>query len=254
MSMPPVYIGTAGWTIPRAEQTRFPEAGSHLARYSAVLPAVEINSCFYKSHRPATYTRWAASVPASFRFSLKVPRAITHERELRDATPLLEAFLTETAPLGEHRGCLLVQLPPNLSFDPSMRAFFTDLRERFAGSVACEPRHESWFSPPAQHTLEDNHIAGVAADPPRGTATIEPHGWRGLAYYRWHGSPRTYYSTYDAPAVHRIGATIAALRAAGIPGWSIFDNTALGAATGNALELLRYLSDAELTPSTFVAT
>jgi aspartate/methionine/tyrosine aminotransferase len=58
---------------------------------------VEINSSFYRPHRPSTYERWAASVPASFRFSVKVPRSITHERRLADADALLDAFLAEHA-------------------------------------------------------------------------------------------------------------------------------------------------------------
>jgi uncharacterized protein YecE (DUF72 family) len=240
-----VYIGCAGWALPRASQTRFPHTGSHLEHYAARFPAVEINSCFYRAHRPTTYARWAATVPHSFRFSLKIPRTITHELGLRKTMPLLETFLAETSHLGEHRGCLLVQLPPRLEFDLSLLGFFRGLRERFVGSVACEPRHESWFAPRAQRVLEDFCIAGVAADPPRGRAGIEPHGWRGLAYYRWHGSPRTYYSSYDPITLRRIGDTVATLGKAGIPVWCIFDNTALSAATDNALELLHYLDGTE---------
>lgn len=239
------YVGCAGWALPRALQPHFPDTGSHLERYAARFPAVEINSCFYRNHRPKIYARWAASVPLSFRFSLKIPRTITHELGLRQAMPLLDAFLAETAHLGAQRGCLLIQLPPQLEFKPSLRGFFTGFRERFSGSVACEPRHESWFAPRAQRVLEDFCIAGVAADPPRGRAGIEPHGWRGLAYYRWHGSPRTYYSSYDPITLRRIGDTVAMLGKTGIPVWCIFDNTALGAATDNALKLLHYLDGTE---------
>ncbi|HWP34406.1 MAG TPA: DUF72 domain-containing protein, partial [Thermodesulfobacteriota bacterium] len=59
-----VLVGCAGWAIPRAAAGAFPGPGSHLERYARVLPAVEINSSFYRSHRPRTYARWAASVPA----------------------------------------------------------------------------------------------------------------------------------------------------------------------------------------------
>ena len=57
-----IHIGTAGWNIPSQHAAEFPGAGSHLARYGARLPAVEINSSFYRPHRPATYARWAATV------------------------------------------------------------------------------------------------------------------------------------------------------------------------------------------------
>src|ERR1700710_2034231 len=107
-----VRIGCAGWSLPRAEASHFAAAGSHLERYVARFEAVEINSSFHRPHRPATYARWAASVPPSFRFSVKVPKAITHDLRLRDAHGLLQTFLAEAAGLGDRLGCLLVQLPP----------------------------------------------------------------------------------------------------------------------------------------------
>src|SRR5688572_17535989 len=76
------YIGCAGWSLPKKFADAFPAEGSHLVRYAARLPAVEINSSFYRPHRPTTYEKWAASVPTGFRFSVKVPKWITHERRL----------------------------------------------------------------------------------------------------------------------------------------------------------------------------
>jgi uncharacterized protein YecE (DUF72 family) len=81
------YVGTTGWSIPRAEQRRFPAGESHLARYSQVLPAVEIDSTFHRTHRVATFERWAASVPRAFRFSIKIPRTITHDQRLGPNNP-----------------------------------------------------------------------------------------------------------------------------------------------------------------------
>src|SRR6476660_2062354 len=143
-----IRIGTAGWTLPREHQPAFPADGSHLTRYAAVLDAAEINSTFRRSHRPATLARWAASVAASFRFSVKVPRAITHDARLVAVEPLLDAFLHEIAPLGDRIGCMLVQLPPSLGLDAAVAArFLAALRERHAGPVALEPRHADWFAP-----------------------------------------------------------------------------------------------------------
>ena len=56
--------------------------GTHLERYSKVLSCAEINSTFYRSHRPSTWKKWVESVPESFRFSVKAPKAITHETNL----------------------------------------------------------------------------------------------------------------------------------------------------------------------------
>ena len=71
-------IGCAGWSIHKDAAAAFPVEGSHLERYARVFPAVEINSSFYRPHKPETYARWADSVPDGFRFAVKVPRAITH--------------------------------------------------------------------------------------------------------------------------------------------------------------------------------
>ena len=90
-----IRIGTAAWSIPKQHAAPFPVAGSHLERYGAVFNAVEINSSFYRPHRTATYERWAASVPDGFRFAVKVPKAITHERRLKDVGDLLDRFLSE---------------------------------------------------------------------------------------------------------------------------------------------------------------
>ena len=151
---PTVYVGTAGWSLPREAQPHFPAEGTHLTRYAARFPAVEINSSFYRPHRPATYARWAESVPEDFRFSVKVPKAITHTARLADAEALLDAFLAEASALGAKLGCLLVQLPPSLAFDEETAgAFFRALRERYEGPVACEPRHPTWFDAPAEALL-----------------------------------------------------------------------------------------------------
>ena len=233
------YVACAGWSVPRTAQARFPAAGSHLERYAAVLPAVEINSSFYRPHRPSTYARWAASVPAAFRFAVKVPRTITHERRLRDAAELLEAFFAEIGGLGRKLGPLLVQLPPSLALDlPIAGDFFSLLRDRHDGPVVAEPRHPSWFEPAGEQLLVDHRIARVAADPPRVPAAAEPGGWPGIVYYRWHGSPRIYYSEYGAAEIARLAGRVRAARRAGVPAWCVFDNTALGAAAANALELL----------------
>ena len=95
MSGFPVFVGCAGWSIPRQHASYFPSEGSHLERYARFLPAVEINSSFYRPHKPATYARWAASVPDGFRFLFKLPRAITHERRLRGADAYYVALAAE---------------------------------------------------------------------------------------------------------------------------------------------------------------
>lgn len=195
MATPSLFVGCAGWSIPKPAQPDFPAGGSHLERYAQRLPAVEINSSFYRPHRPATYARWAESVPADFRFAVKVPKTITHEAKLVATEGVLERFLAEVGGLGAKLGVLLVQLPPSLRFDAVVAGGFFDLlRECRTGACACEPRHPSWFAPEADALLRRRQIARVAADPASVPAAALPGGWEGLAYYRLHGSPKIYYS------------------------------------------------------------
>ncbi len=238
MTLPGVRVGCAGWSLPRAEQARFPAAGSHLERYASRFDAVEINSSFHRPHRPATYARWSAGVPSSFRFSVKVPKTITHGLRLQPAGELVETFLTEAASLGEKLGCLLVQLPPSLSLEPAVAAdFFTDLRSRSPVPLACEPRHPSWFTPQADVLLRELGVARVAADPACVPAAAEPGGLRELSYYRLHGAPKMYSSAYAEESLTALASRLQADAAAGRNVWCIFDNTTLGAATRNALDL-----------------
>lgn len=240
MPEPVSRIGTAGWTVPASTAHAFPGDGSSLERYSARFDCAEINSSFHRSHRSDTWRRWASSVPESFRFSAKLSKEITHKRRLVDCADPLAAALEEMKALGERLQILLVQLPPSLAFESkAAEAFLSALRDLWDRDVALEPRHPSWFEPGPEALLADRRIARVAADPARVPAAAEPGGWTGLAYYRLHGSPAMYRSSYDDG---RLEAYAERLAAAAVPAWCIFDNTASGAATEDALKLRNFLS------------
>jgi uncharacterized protein YecE (DUF72 family) len=234
-------IGCAGWSLHKEVAAEFPEEGSHLERYAAVFPAVEINSSFYRPHQPATYARWAASVPPDFRFSVKLPKTISHEARLRDADELLDRFAFEVNHLGGKLGCVLVQLPPKGVFDEeAAREFLPRLRERVGCMLALEGRHPSWFSEAATEVLREHGVTRVIADPAAGQPG--PHvPTTAAGYIRLHGTPRVYYSSYPPEFLAKVERRIAAMTARGADCWCIFDNTAAFAAVPNALEVLRHL-------------
>jgi uncharacterized protein YecE (DUF72 family) len=234
----PLRVGTAGWSVPSRYVAQVPRGGSHLERYAQRLNAVEINSSFYRPHQRKTYERWAQSTPSGFRFSVKMPKSITHEQRLADCGALLDRFVAEVTGLGDRLGVLLVQLPPKLALEKRVAGgFFRNLRKRIDVPVACEPRHASWFMPGVDDWLAERRIARVAADPASLQGAGEPGGWDGLAYYRWHGSPRIYYSDYDNAALASLRQHLEVKCRQGVPTWCILDNTASGAAFGNALTL-----------------
>jgi len=234
-------IGCAGWSLHKEVASRFPEEGSHLERYAAVFPAVEINSSFYRPHQPSTYARWAASVPPDFRFSVKLPKTISHEARLRDADELLDRFAFEVNHLGGKLGCVLVQLPPKGVFDEAAaRDFLPRLRERVGCMLALEGRHPSWFSEAATEVLREHGVTRVIADPPAGQPG--PHvPTTEAGYIRLHGTPRIYYSSYPPEFLGEVERRIAAMTARGADCWCIFDNTAAFAAVPNALQVLEVL-------------
>lgn len=201
--------------------------------------AAEINSSFHRPHRPTTYERWATSVPADFRFSVKLPKTITHQARLTDCGELLARFAGEIAGLGKKRGPTLVQLPPSLAFDAEVaNPFFENAARLLGPAIVCEPRHRSWFEPDADDLLAGLGIARVAADPAIRAEAAAPGGWQGLVYVRLHGSPVVYRSSYDRAALDHQRAAISEARARDAECWTIFDNTASGAALANALDLI----------------
>jgi uncharacterized protein YecE (DUF72 family) len=238
-------IGTAGWSIPAQHAARFGPGESALARYATQFGGVEINSSFHRPHRAETWARWADSVPADFRFAVKLPKAISHERKLVDCGDLVADFLAAASGLGDKLAILLLQLPPKLAFDSAVaEPFLATLTAASPARVVCEPRHPSWFEPGPEVLLARLDIARVAADPALSPAAAAPGGWRGLDYWRLHGSPRMYRSSYDDGRLDLYAAALRDAALAGRAAWCIFDNTASAAATGDALGVIDRLASA----------
>jgi uncharacterized protein YecE (DUF72 family) len=240
-----LVVGTAGWSIASAAADSFPAEGSSLERYAAVFRGVEINSSFHRPHRAATWARWAEAVPEGFCFAVKMPKTISHRQKLAGCGDLVERFLEESGALGGKLAILLLQLPPKLAFDAALAEdFLADLAGRTGARVACEPRNASWFETEADALLARLGVARVAADPARVPEAAEPGGWRGLAYWRLHGSPVMYRSAYGRERLEPYAAAVAETLAQGREAWCMFDNTASSAATADALALHTALSAA----------
>ena len=226
-------IGTAGWGIPREVAEAFGGDGSHLERYGRRLHCAEINSSFYRPPMARTWEKWAASVPEEFRFAVKAPNSITHEKKLVEVGEELAGFFEGARRLGGKLGPVLFQLPPRLGFEERVAAeFFESVRGMYAGVVVLEPRHASWFTAEVAAMLRGLEVARVAADPARVPEAAEPGGWDGVRYWRLHGSPRVYYSAYGEEWLRGLVGRVRE------EDWVVFDNTASGAAAGDALLLI----------------
>ena len=239
-----MYIGTASWNLPKVYAENFPEDGTHLMRYSQNLNAVEINSSFYRDHKPATYKKWAESVPKDFRFSVKLSRLFTHTQALKVSSAELHAVLNGILELGNKLGVLLVQLPPSLGFDSKIAEdFFDKLRVVYGGPVAFEPRHKTWLTPPALELMRRFSLSKVVADPDPCPLPLEKNPLSQILYYRLHGSPEIYKSNYEMPELQKLQTQMQSLQEKTGALWCIFDNTTFGYATLNALQLKELTAD-----------
>lgn len=236
-------VGCAGWSLPAQYRQSFPGVGTALERYASVFNATEINSSFYRPHKHATYARWGDSVKEGFRFSVKLPRTITHDRHLKAIAAELKTFLAECTGLGPRLGGVLVQLPPSLAFNSRVaKAFFERLRGQLGTGVgiACEPRHASWFAPAPETLWRAYDVNRVGADPTLVADAALPGTVGKWRYWRLHGSPQMYYSRYAPETLADLADNIVGAAAKATP-WVIFDNTAAGHAVGNALALKQLL-------------
>jgi uncharacterized protein YecE (DUF72 family) len=228
-----VRIGMAGWSNPPAKRSERDPKQTHLAYYAEHFSCVEINSSFYRPHLRATYERWRDETPARFRFSVKMPRSITHESHLKRCAAEVGRFYEDIAELQPKLAAVLVQLPPGLEFDRrAARAFFSSLPCIRGTRVICEPRHCSWFTRDAQSVLRRAGVSRAAADPARCPGAELPAGAPRFAYFRWHGAPRMYYSKYSEIQLAAFAASVRNCKADAV--WCIFDNTVGHAAWGDA--------------------
>jgi uncharacterized protein YecE (DUF72 family) len=235
-----IRVGVAGWSNPPAKRSERDADQTHLSYYAAHFSCVEINSSFYRPHRSTTYARWRDETPEPFRFSVKMPRSVTHESHLKRCAAEAGRFYDDVAALQPKLAAVLVQLPPSLEFNGrTVRSFFKSVPRLRGTKLVCEPRHPSWFTSAAESALREAGVARVAADPARCPGAEVPGGLRRFAYFRWHGAPRLYYSKYSQARLASFAAEVGRSKAADI--WCVFDNTARYAAWDDALQFMALL-------------
>ena len=161
-----IHVGTSGYNYPEWKGSFYPSdlpAAKMLPFYAERFSSVEINYTFYRMPTPKLVSGWAAQVPDGFRFTLKSPRRITHDRKLRDVAQPTAAFCEAAAELGAKLAALLFQLPPTFKKDlTALDAFLADLPPRVTG--AFEFRHESWLDEEVYARLRAHNLALCIAD------------------------------------------------------------------------------------------
>lgn len=163
-----IRLGTCAWSFEGWRGNFYPAdlpPARWLEFYSRYFPAVEVDSTFYHAPPEASVHRWAEGTPASFRFACKLPRAITHERLLRDCRTEFTEFLRALEPLGPKLQVILIQLPPAFAPKPGrtlLRTFLDQLPRDYR--FAIEFRHPGWHRPQHIHLIEKHRVSWVWAD------------------------------------------------------------------------------------------
>jgi uncharacterized protein YecE (DUF72 family) len=143
-----VLIGTSGFSYPAWRGGFYPEKlpeTKMLGYYAGHFRAVEINNSFYRMPSAEVLARWAGETPPEFHFALKSPRRITHDKRLLDVASAIERLVEASRSLGDKRGPILFQLPPNMKKDLArLDEFLAALPAELTAAV--EFRHESWFA------------------------------------------------------------------------------------------------------------
>src|SRR5690554_3131640 len=111
------YSGTSGLLLPVPNKSHYPKEfqdKSRLCYYFSLMNSIEINSSFYKIPLSATVDKWAGEVPEEFRFTFKLFKEITHNKDLAFDPNTLAKFFEIIAAVGNKKGCVLVQFPPSV--------------------------------------------------------------------------------------------------------------------------------------------
>ncbi len=157
-----ILVGTQGWNYQAWVGPFFPEGTrqeDYLRVYARAFPTVEVDSTFYGIPAEKVVRGWAARVPESFRFSLKIPQEITHVRRFIDAGDVLREFCGVARALGPKLGVVLIQCGPDLGPEhrPAVERFLpllpSDLR------FAIEFRRFGWLTRDVLRMLAEYRVA-----------------------------------------------------------------------------------------------
>jgi uncharacterized protein YecE (DUF72 family) len=195
-----VLSGTCGWSYPEWVGAFYPNNKvAKLPFYARIFNSVEVDSSFYKAPSKSMVAGWIRATGPDFKFSLKVPKAITHDRRLEGAEKEFLDFVDLVRPMEDASklGCLLIQLPPDFAFRQKkiLESFFGLLPENM--HFAAEFRHDSWDREETWDLLKKYGVANTITDSPieflsKPVVTATTH-----SYVRWHGRGRQVWYDYS---------------------------------------------------------
>lgn len=231
-------MGTSGYSYKEWRGKFYPQGvaqKSWLTFYAQHYNAVEVNATFYRPFPQSVYARWAEITSPEFRFVLKAPKVITHDKALEAVEDDLQSFAVGSRTLGEKLAAVLWQFPAGSKVH--------DLQERFTKFLPALPkdmrhvfefRHKSWFTDEVYALLNQYDAGFVINDSPQfpKQEVITDH----LMYLRLHGPGKLYNSRYTSEQLRAWAEKIKS-RLAEMDVFVFFNNTMSRDALDNANEL-----------------
>jgi uncharacterized protein YecE (DUF72 family) len=235
-----IHIGTSGWSYDHWRGNFYP---MHLAKsrwfdfYAERFNSVEVNATFYRRFADSTYLKWRDRAPEDFRYVLKVPQLISHMHRLHECNDLIGEFCRCAQLLENRLGLLLLQLPPDLSYQPQL--LDTALQAFTPTSlVSVEFRNEQWLTEEIFALLRKHKANYCNPDHPQHPLSTIVTGDSG--YLRLHGRREWYTDNYTREELISVAETARKMKQQGVKETYIFFNNDYAAhAPHNAAELLR---------------
>ena len=205
------FTGCSGFYYNEWKGIFYPESirkKDWFAYYCTRFNTIEVNSSFYRTPSFKTLDKWYAESPASFLFSVKAPRLITHFKRLADCRQLTEDFckLMQQG-LREKLGCILFQMPPSFVYLPQTLELVLNVVDTSFTNVI-EFRHISWWQNGVYEKLREKNIIFCGVSFP-GNLPEEPVINNNIGYYRFHGKPVLYKSRYNKADLLMVNSKLA---------------------------------------------
>lgn len=242
-----VRIGTSGWQYPHWRRRFYPAdvpTREWLAFYVDRFDTVELNNSFYRLPDREQFARWAAAVPERFEFAVKASRYLTHGRRLVEPEEPVRRLMDAASGLGARLGPILLQLPPDLHFEPErLDGTLAAFPER--ARIAVEFRHDTWSTDRTRRILERHGAALCLADRRRPVTPLwATTDW---TYLRLHGGRATPRPGYGPDALRAWIERLQSLSHEGVGSAFVYFNNDHGAmALRDAVVLARIAAAAGL--------
>jgi uncharacterized protein YecE (DUF72 family) len=208
--------------------------------YSAHFNTLELNVTFYRFPKANSLRTWFDKSPEDFTFSVKAPRLISHFKRLIEAQTALNHFYEQvTDGLKRKCGPVLFQFPSTFVYEEHRLERIVNLVNPTLTNVV-EFRHPSWWRPDVFQAFKENNITFCGMSHPNLPADVVTTS--DIVYYRFHGVPHLYTSTYTSQELEDVAQRIQNMT--GVKeAFIYFNNTGQAAAVANAKEF-RELSEA----------